>query len=107
MRSPAAECDDSHGRQIATAYVAWWSMREPPLRGHVPRLTASVRRLRRKLAANCRRLREQAELTLEQAAPDPRRAARRRTNCPSAASVLSHVRACRRPMSQPPVLRVL
>jgi transcriptional regulator with XRE-family HTH domain len=34
----------------------------------VPRLTASERRLRQKLAANSRRLREQAELTLEEAA---------------------------------------
>jgi transcriptional regulator with XRE-family HTH domain len=34
----------------------------------VPRLTASERRLRRKLAANSRRLREQAKLTLEEAA---------------------------------------
>jgi transcriptional regulator with XRE-family HTH domain len=33
----------------------------------VPRLTASERRVRRKLAANARRLREQGDLTLEEA----------------------------------------
>src|SRR5260370_24254446 len=95
MRSPAAECDDSHGRQIATAYVAWWSMREPPLRGHVPRLTASERRLRRKLAANSRRLPEQAELTIEEAAPERRACVRRESTGPRAASRVQRGRPSR------------